>query len=138
MAKSCCDVLSAESVSQPPPLWYKGSQRAFCPKKENLMNPNIVKQYRAHLQLTHPKPRTCELISDDLDTVKEDVNRILGGNGVKFVEAPQSTAGGGGLTLIFHPSFNAGKTSLGWISPYEVPESMSVGATIDQRLQAAA
>jgi len=101
------------------------------------MNTTIVKQYRALLTLTHPRPRTCELVSPDLNTLKEDVNRIFGGNGVKFENA-QSAVGSPGLTLIYHPSFDSGKTPSGWISPFEVPESMSVGKTIELLAQQAA
>jgi hypothetical protein len=107
--------------------------------KETLMNPNIVKQYRATLQLTHPKPRTCELVGDDINTLKTDITNILGGgvNAVKF-EPAQATVGSPGLTLIYHPSFNKGETPCGWISVFELPQTMSVGASIERLVEAAA
>lgn len=101
------------------------------------MNPTIVKQYRAILNLIHPKPRTCELVGDDLDTLKTDAQNLLGGSGVKFVPA-QSTGGSQGLTLIYHPSFQGGKTWLGIITPFETTEDMSVGNTIEKSLTQAA
>lgn len=94
-----------------------------------------VKNYRALLTLTHPQPRTCELIGIDLNTVKTDVTNILGGNGVRFEPAGQATPG---LTLIYHPSFQAGKHWLGVITPFDVTEDMSVGTIVEQRLTQAA
>jgi hypothetical protein len=96
----------------------------------------IVKQYRAHLELTTPKPTICEFVGEDLETLKSRtqvlLTHVLSGN-ADF--RPAQTAS---LTLVFHPNFNEGKTPLGWIAPYDVPESMSVGAAIEQRLEAAA
>jgi hypothetical protein len=91
---------------------------------------NIVKNYRCHVQLG--PNRIWEGEGDDLNTLKEDVNRMLNG-GANFVPA-QTTAGGQGLHFIYHPSFEHGKMSLGWISPLEVPESMSARAAIERRL----
>jgi len=87
--------------------------------------------------LTHPKPRTCEILGTDLEAVKDDCNRILGGNNVKFTPV-QGAPGTPGVTLIFHPSFESGKTWVGEITSYEISEDMSVGNTIAQRLATAA
>jgi hypothetical protein len=96
----------------------------------------VVKQYRIHLQLTD---RIYEGTGADLGTLKEDCNRMFTGGGVKFESPPGGNAQPGqGLTLIYHPSFDGGKTALGWISPFDVPEQMSARAMIEQRLQAAA
>ena len=46
--------------------------------------------------------------------------------------------GSPGLTPIFHANFNRGETVLGWISPHEVPERMTVRATIERLKEAAA
>lgn len=95
---------------------------------------NVIKNYRAHVQLG--PNRIWEGEGDDLNTLKEDVNRMLNG-GVTYNPA-QASAGGQGLLLIYHPSFEHGKTQLGWISSFEVPETMSARATIEHRLQRAA
>jgi hypothetical protein len=87
------------------------------------MNPSIVKNYRALLTLIHPKPRTCELLGDDLNTVKTDVTNILGGSNVTFTPS-------GPVILIYHPSFQGGKKWLGEITAFDVTEDMSVGAEI--------
>jgi hypothetical protein len=104
-----------------------------------MTHPTIVKQYRAVLQIVHPKPRMCELVGDDIGLLKTDVINVLGGgpSAVKF-EAAQATVGSPGLTLIYHPSFNKGETPLGWISLFELPQTMSVGATIERLTEAAA
>jgi hypothetical protein len=94
------------------------------------MNPSIVKNYRAILTLTHPKPRTCELLGDDLNTVKTDVTNILGGGGVTFTPS-------GPVILVYHPSFQGGKKWLGEITSLDVTEDMSVGAEIERLATAA-
>jgi hypothetical protein len=94
------------------------------------MKDNVVKNYRCHVQLG--PNRIWEGEGDDLNTLKEDVNRMLNG-GVTYTPA-QTAAGSQGLQLIFHASFEQGKMSLGWISPFEVPETMSARATIEHRL----
>lgn len=95
------------------------------------MNPIFVKQYRANLVVNTPKPRTCELISTDLNTLKDDINHLLGG-GTKF-DTEHATPG---ITVIFHPGLNSGKTPLGWITAYDVPEQMGVVTIVEQQLAA--
>ena len=94
------------------------------------MNPTIVKNYRAILTLTHPKPRTCLLVSDDINVLKTDVTNILGRNDVTFTPA-------GPVTLIYHPTFQGGKKWLGEITTFDVTEDMSVATAIEQLAQAA-
>jgi hypothetical protein len=96
------------------------------------MNPTFVKQFRCTLVVKTPKPRTCELISTDLNTLKDDINKLLGG-GTKFEPAHTTTPN---ITVIYHPTLNSGETPLGWITSYDVPEQMSVGAIVEQTLAA--
>ena len=81
-------------------------------------------------------PIICDLTGDNLEILKERTNTLLNGK-AKF-EGAQSTVGSPGLTLIFHPNFNRGETVLGWISQYEVPEHMTVEATLERLKEAAA
>ena len=93
----------------------------------------IVTQYRAHLQL----PRNgvlCDFVGDDIDVLKENVNRVLNG-GAEFLSAPGER--GARAMLIYHHSFSDGRRTIGWISAFEVPDEMSARATITQRLQVA-
>ena len=41
-------------------------------------------------------------------------------------------------TLVFHPGYQKGKNPVGWISELEVPGPMSLEATIEGRITAAA
>jgi hypothetical protein len=104
------------------------------------MNKTIVKQYRAHIELPDggvaPAAIVGDLTCDSLEVLKERVNILLGGK-AKF-EGTQSTAGSPGVTLVYHPNWNKGETPLGCISPFEVHESMSIGATIEKLKEAAA
>jgi hypothetical protein len=102
------------------------------------MNPKVVKHYLAKLTLTHPKPRICEVTGIDLETLKDDCNRILGGNNVTFKPLHSGGPGTPGVTLVYHPSFEGGKTWVGEITSFEITEDMSIGNQIAQRLQTAA
>lgn len=120
------------------------SHRGIGPKSESeeaffAMDKSIVKQYRVHLELAGgvtQAPIICDLTGDNLEILKERTNTLLNGK-AKF-EGAQSTVGSPGLTLIFHPNFNRGETVLGWISQYEVPEHMTVEATLERLKEAAA
>ncbi len=90
------------------------------------MNPNLVKQYRARLYL--PNHLTCTMEGGDLGILKESVQRQLDG-GTRF-----ETAGSGSI-LIFHHSVDEGKTAIGWLTPFEVPEAMSIRAHAEIREQ---
>ena len=107
------------------------------------MEQTIVKQYRGHVELTAPKPITCDFLSDDLDVLKEKIRGFITGssapvpaNAPKF-ESAQSTLNPG-LLLIYHSGFNRGQTALGWISPEQVPEHMAVQGALDRLREAAA
>jgi hypothetical protein len=104
------------------------------------MDKSIVKQYGAHLELpggtVTPVAIVCDLTCESLEVLKERVSALLSGK-ARF-EGAQSTVGSPGVTLIFHANFNRGETVLGWISPHEVPEHMTVQATIERLKEAAA
>jgi hypothetical protein len=94
-----------------------------------------VTQYRGHLDIPDKNGiALCEFVSDELDPIKEKIQRVLAG-GAEF-ELAQGRAGGR-LLLVFHPNHHSGKKHLGWISTFEVPEEMSARNQILNRLQAA-
>lgn len=68
------------------------------------------KKYRGHVEL--PNATVVELQNDDPTIVKDTVQSILKG-GCRFepVREPANAF------VIYHPTFEGGKTPLGWIAP---------------------
>lgn len=100
------------------------------------MNPSTVRQYSAQLHL--PNHLNIELMGDDFGTLKESAQRLLNG-GARF-EPLNPTPGA--PALIYHPTYDGGKTPLGWVNAIDVPEHMSTKAielakTESRKLQAA-
>jgi len=97
----------------------------------------VVKQYKCHLRIPSKSGSAlvCDLVGDELDPLKEHVNKILMG-GATFNPA-RAINGGEGVLLIYHSKFDSGKRSIGWISLFEVPEAESAGAMVEQLSQVA-
>jgi hypothetical protein len=93
----------------------------------------IAKQYRAHVALDGTSPTICEFVGNNLQALKDRVTFIIAHvlNGNVRMEPVQTSPGGEGLVLIYHPKFEKGEKPLGWISGYEVPEAASVTAEIE-------
>jgi len=91
-----------------------------------------VKHYSARLEL--PNHLFIDLSGDDFPLLKESVNRILGG-GARF-DPPAAVAGT--TVQIFHPSYDNGKTEVGWCVTAELPAHMSNRSIVERRLQQAA
>ena len=94
----------------------------------------VVSQYRVRVALPDRSGNVlCEMTSDQLEPLKERVNRLLNGGAV--FEPAEGNAGAR-LQLIYHPHVEHGKISIGHIATFECPEEESVGAVIDRRLAA--
>jgi hypothetical protein len=89
------------------------------------MEGKIVKQYTGRLNL--PNHTIVNLEGAEQGVLKETAQAILKG-GCRF----EPTGPTGGTLIVYHPTFDAGKTPIGWISGFDVPETMSVLNTVAQ------
>lgn len=80
-----------------------------------------VKQYSIRLQTER---LTCNMEGADLGLLIENVHRLLLGSPPRF----DNPIAAGGPTLIFHSSFDNGRTPIGAINAYDLPEHMSIRA----------
>jgi hypothetical protein len=84
------------------------------------------KSYRGHVELTNGT--VIDLVNNEQGIVKDTVQSILKG-GCRFDVAGSQEEP---ALLIYHPSFDVGKTVLGWIAP-GVTEPMTNEAFLAQR-----
>lgn len=95
------------------------------------MEAKTVLQYSARIEL--PNHLTADLACENFALLKESAQRMLNG-GARF---EPSTPAPGQTCQVFHPSYDTGRTAIGWIAAIEVPEHLSNKTVIERRLQAA-
>jgi len=95
------------------------------------MRDETVKQF--HLWLRLPGNAIGEVSGDDASVVKDIAQRMANG-GARF--SPE-TVSPTGVTLVFHPTYEGGRTPCGYISPIEVPKILSNEILLENLKQAA-
>jgi hypothetical protein len=83
-----------------------------------------IKHYSAKLEL--PTNHTLiEILGDDAAEVRETVQAIMKG-GCRFEPF-------GATTLVYHPTIDAGKRAIGWLTQFELPAHLSNKAWVERR-----
>jgi hypothetical protein len=83
-------------------------------------------QYRC--ELTLPDGTAASFRSDNLNTLQDHIQQLLGGNVTADEIADK-------IFALYHRSVHSGSEPLGWINPEVVPDAMSVRKTADTRLK---